>query len=203
MFSFTKKKQKLNSLSNEALFQLYKETESKESFGEIYKRYVTIVYGACLKYMKDKALAKDATMEVFEMLMTKIPEQENIHSINNWIYFVTRNKCITKLRDAKKMPTEELNSNFFEKNTDFHMENEGFLSLYNEGNPGQGENLVLDAIEKLNTEQKACIKAFYLNNKSYKQIEQQLGYPLARVKSHIQNGKRNLKVLLQETQIRT
>lgn len=202
MFSFRKKKQDLSSLSDDALFRLYKETKDKESFGEIYKRYAKLVYGACFKYMKNREEAKDVMMDVFEMLMEKIPKQENINFISTWIYTVTRNKCLIKLREAKKLPKETFEYNFLEKNSDFHMENQGFLRLYNE--EGQDQDEIIQAtIEKLSPEQRACIKAFYLNNMSYKQIEEQLGFPLVKVKSHLQNGKRNLKVLLQETQIRT
>jgi RNA polymerase sigma-70 factor (ECF subfamily) len=40
------------------------------------------------------------------------------------------------------------------------------------------------------------VERFYLHQQSYQQIAEGTGYSLSQVKSHIQNGKRNLKLLL-------
>lgn len=56
------------------------------------------------------------------------------------------------------------------------------------------------ALQLLNEEQLQCITLFYLEKKSYQDITAQTGYPLLKVKSHIQNGKRNLKIMLQRLQ---
>jgi RNA polymerase sigma-70 factor (ECF subfamily) len=57
-----------------------------------------------------------------------------------------------------------------------------------------------DALLKLNKEQQLCVTLFYLEKKSYQQIASQTGYSMMQVKSHIQNGKRNLKLLLERSQ---
>lgn len=203
MIPLWKKKQNLESLTEADLISNYISTKSKDTFGEIYKRYSPIVYGACLKYLKNKEESRDATMDVFESLMEKLPKQKEIRSFNLWIYQVTRNECFSRLKMAKKVTIESLDENFSEENADFFMENEGFLTLINEQDREISDDLLLDAIDQLKPDQKACIKAFYLDELSYKQIEEQLGYPFVKVKSYIQNGKRNLKGILKEAQIRT
>lgn len=199
MIPLWSKKQNFTNLSEEDLISKYIATQSKECFGEIYKRYSPMVYGACLKYLKNKDESYDATMDVFESLMKKLPEQNEIRSFNVWMYHVTKNECFSRLRASKKITIEPLDENFSEKNSDHFMENEGFLTLINEQDRENNEEAVVNALERLKPEQKACIKAFYLDKLSYKQIEEQLGFPLVKVKSYIQNGKRNLKVILQET----
>lgn len=200
MISFRKKKQKLDSLSNEALFQLYASTESKESFSEIYNRFSRIIYGTCLKYLNNRDESSDMTMNIFEDLMHKIPSQKNIQSVDNWVYFVTKNKCITHVRNSKKIIFEPFDEKYIEKRSGLFMENEGFLRLNNREQQDSDE-IISKSIKQLNPEQRACIQAFYLEKKSYKQIETELGFPLVKVKSYIQNGKRNLKTLIENTQI--
>ena len=52
------------------------------------------------------------------------------------------------------------------------------------------------SLEELNPEQKQCLILFYLEKKSYQEISENTGFSLMQVKSYIQNGKRNLKILL-------
>ena len=59
-------------------------------------------------------------------------------------------------------------------------------------------SLLESAIEELNEEQKQCVILFYLQKKSYNEVSEQTGYSLLQVKSYIQNGKRNLKLLLEK-----
>lgn len=203
MISLWNKKQVFSQLSDEELVRLYIAKGDKRCFGEIYNRYSPMVYGACLKYLKNKDEAYDTAMDIFENLMDKLQEQQNIRNFNTWIYQVTKNECFSRIKIAKKTPVESLNEYFIEKSSDHFMENDGFLTLINEQSHVQEENVVMNALNRLKPEQKACVMAFYLDKMSYKQIEDQLGYPFVKVKSHIQNGKRNLKIILEEAQIRT
>jgi RNA polymerase sigma factor (sigma-70 family) len=203
MISLWKKKQALDQLPDEELVRLYITKGDKRYFGEIYKRYSSMVYGTCLKYLKNKDEAYDTAMDIFETLIDKLLQQKNIRNFNIWIYHVTKNECFSRIKIAKKTLIEPLNESFVEKNSDHFMENDGFLTLINEQSHVQEENVVMNAINRLKQEQKACIIAFYLDKMSYKEIEDQLGYSFVKVKSHIQNGKRNLKIILEEAQIRT
>ena len=60
--------------------------------------------------------------------------------------------------------------------------------------------LLETSLPQLNTEQKTCITLFYLQQKSYQQIAETTGYTLLQVKSFIQNGKRNLKIMVEKQQ---
>ena len=59
------------------------------------------------------------------------------------------------------------------------------------------EDKLEDCLKQLKDLQKKCIDLFYLKEKSYLQISSELHVTLNAVKSHIQNGKRNLKICLE------
>jgi RNA polymerase sigma-70 factor (ECF subfamily) len=59
-------------------------------------------------------------------------------------------------------------------------------------------DLLEEAIQELSEEQKLCVNLFYLQKKSYQQITDRTGFTLMQVKSYIQNGKRNLKIILEK-----
>lgn len=190
----------LASRSGEELVLLYQQTRDKSYFGEIYQRYSHLVYGACLKYLKDRDTARDTMMDIFEKLMKKLPQQNEINSLESWLFQVARNECFNRLRQMKKHSVESLDNDFDKKMSESFVENEDFLSLIDNTDVPSLEDRVNNAMNQLKPEQKACVEAFYLKNKSYKEIEKELGFPLKKVKSYIQNGKRNLKSLLLKTQ---
>jgi RNA polymerase sigma-70 factor (ECF subfamily) len=55
-------------------------------------------------------------------------------------------------------------------------------------------------IETLGDEQKQCVKLFYLQEKCYKEITESTGFDMNKVKSYIQNGKRNLKICMEKNE---
>lgn len=70
-----------------------------------------------------------------------------------------------------------------------------------EQDPLQDERMLKDleeAMQHLKKEQKTCIRMFYLQRKSYQSIAEETGFNLLQVKSYIQNGKRNLRLLLEK-----
>jgi len=196
-------RQQLSSLSDEELVSRYATSQERNLLGELYSRYSSLVYGVCLKYLNSKSEAQDAMMDIFADLVGKLPRQEGIRSFRQWLYQVTKHECFSRLRDTKKMPIDSLDKEKFENNPDHFMENDGFLRLIDEQDRGNTEQIVMDAIAQLKPEQSACVTAFYLEELSYKQVADKLNYPLLKVKSYIQNGKRNLKAILMDTQIRT
>lgn len=59
------------------------------------------------------------------------------------------------------------------------------------------EAVLEKCIEHFAGEQKECIRLFYFDNKSYREIAATLKQDEKKVKSHLQNGKRNLKICLE------
>ena len=160
---------------------------------ELFNRYAHLLYGVCIKYLKDTEEAKDAVMEIFGILIEKIPVT-SINYFKGWVYTVTKNHCLMKLRKdgSERKHHDELVQNLNEE----FMESDTFMNLYNEDTTVfQAENLNT-MLNKLNREQEKCLRMMYLENRSYKEITRITGYSLNQVKSYIQNGKRNLKILI-------
>lgn len=100
---------------------------------------------------------------------------------------IAKNHCLMKLRDRQgKVPVELTDTPAEETDREALLQNDVTLDLLEE------------ALEELNAEQQQCVTLFYLEKKSYQEISDREGYSLMQVKSHIQNGKRNLKIALEK-----
>lgn len=179
-----KKRAEINNLSNDELFDLYKKEEQAIYFAELYRRYIPLIYGVCLKYLANKADAQDAVMDLFEDLNQKIMNY-NISSFHSWLYTVTKNHCLLKIRKEKQFHFEDINEAI--------MENGDFFTLSDREQSEEHASALSYCLTELSREQRINIELFYYGNKSYADIVTLTGYSLNKVKSYIQNGKRNLK----------
>ena len=178
----------LNHHTDLELVALYKSSNDKLYVGELYKRYTHLVLGMCIQYYKDKELAKDAVIQIFEKLFEELQKRE-VENFKAWLSFVVRNYCISELRKLKTQ--QERISDYQYLNTQDKEETE----IDSKEKLLQIEKLE-HALNELNPFQKKCIELFYYKNMSYTEIVAITGYSANEVKSYIQNGKRNLKTLL-------
>ncbi|MGV3631847.1 MAG: RNA polymerase sigma factor [Bacteroidota bacterium] len=181
MFSF--KRNKYRQLSDTELTQVLKLEQDKLALSVIYERYAHLVLGTCLKYLKDEAEAQDLTSKIFEELVPKVVRHE-ITYFKAWLYRVVKNECLMHLRKNQYLFVRNDFADTPEANTEDKQAKERKIELLEE------------AIGQLNKEQAESIRLFYLENKSYTEISGELKLDLNKVKSYIQNGKRNLKNLL-------
>ncbi|MBU0488573.1 MAG: sigma-70 family RNA polymerase sigma factor [Bacteroidetes bacterium] len=164
----------------------YRKTGKPEYLGVLFSRYSQLVFGLCMKYLHDPETAKDMVMQIFESLTESLKAKE-INSFSSWLYSVGRNQCLMYLRtNARRNAREEKFS--YENSDTADSEDENVRQI-------SDENLE-SAIESLNEKQKLCIRMFFFGEKSYRTISQETGFPENEIKSHIQNGKRNLKNIL-------
>jgi len=171
----------------------YKESFDNEVIGELYTRYNHIVFGISLKYLKDTDDAQDALLEVFNNLFEYLIKYQ-IDDFKSWLLTVTRNYCLKFLKEKSKHTPIEY-AHIQSLSVDF-MENEQQIDHHNEKEK-QYKQLEY-AITKLKPKQQQCISLFYLEDKSYYEISENTGYPIKKVKSYIQNGKRNLQLLMNQ-----
>jgi RNA polymerase sigma-70 factor (ECF subfamily) len=175
--------------SDSDLLQRYKSTHNLGVLAELFLRYQPLVYGVCLKYLRSRDEAKDATMQLFEKLTTILKTHEVEH-FKSWLYITTRNHCLMQIRAGKSKFTEDLDPE--------SMENQYFLNHESEPDMESDLSKLEKCIETLNTEQKKCVTLFYIQEKCYKEIADSTGFELKNVKSYIQNGKRNLKICMEQ-----
>lgn len=180
---------------DELLLESYLKSGEMDLLGVLYNRYTHLVYGICLKYFKDRFKSQDGVIDVFENVVKDI-ERFEIKNFKSWLYVVAKNHCLMELRKEKS----ERNKNEHFLATEF-MESTTQLHPIDEVDNENLEKQLKDCIEKLKIEQRKCIKLFYFENKCYKEIAQKLKTDELKVKSGIQNGKRNLKICLENHKV--
>jgi RNA polymerase sigma-70 factor (ECF subfamily) len=181
----------IKSSEDSVLLAEFIETQNLDVLGELYNKYIHLVYGVCLKYFKDREKSQDAVSSIFEKLITDIGDSK-IENFKSWLYVVTKNFCLMELR--KEQSQKRRHDQF---SADSFMESTQTLHPIDEERNDDVEAQLKKCIEKLKNEQKACIELFYFQDKCYKEIAQQLKIEEKKVKSFIQNGKRNLKICLE------
>lgn len=181
-------------LPDKDLVLLYKQTNDLKVLGDLYQRYMDLLYGVCLKYFKDTEIAKDAVLSIFEELITKLQKHE-VENFKNWVYQVAKNHCLMQLRKDKKFSKAQIDPDI--------MQNEEIVHL--NGELEKEENLKqLDyCLGQLNKEQREVLELFYLQQKCYKEIVHQTGIEWNTVRSFIQNGKRNLKICMDKQKLQS
>jgi RNA polymerase sigma-70 factor (ECF subfamily) len=189
-------KTNISVLSDIELINLYKDKGDKGIIGELYKRYTRFAFLICMKYLKDEEHSKDAVMQVFEKLFEDL-RRHPITNFKSWLHSVLKNHCLHIIRDnAYKLIKEKEAIISYES----LMENQ--LHLYQDIDDGfeQRINNLEMELCNLSHEQRVCVELFYLKDKCYQEVAEITGYTMNQVKSHIQNGKRNLKISLQRNE---
>ncbi len=186
-------RRKRRTTSDEDLLADYLKHRDMAILGELYERHMHLVYGACLKYFKNREKSKDAVIQLFEKLVVEIHKHE-IRNFKSWLFVVTKNHCLMALRKTKT--GKEISFANEDEMVSF-MENEADLHPIDMEPDERNEQALKECIEKLKNEQKNCIRLFYFENKSYHEICSLLKLEEKKVKSFIQNGKRNLKICLE------
>lgn len=182
----------IKSLDDNDLVAKYRQTGDNVFVGELYERYTHLVYGVCMKYLENREDSRDATVEIFVKLLDDL-KKHDVGNFKGWLYSVAKNHCLMKFRKDKNRIENrpELQAELaivMEWDTNQHLLSEDAIQ--------QQQLSVEDAITQLPPEQKLCIQLFYMQEKSYQQVMELTGFDFNQVKSYIQNGKRNLKNLI-------
>ena len=181
-------------LTDKELVTQYKGSGDMSVLGELYQRYMDLVFGVCLKYFKDTERARDGVMDIFHELNKKLRQHE-VDNFKGWLHVLARNYCLMQLRSPRNMKTTEFKPAFMYSEQNTHLNGE---ALEKEENFKKLEQ----CMETLPAEQRETVRLFYLENKCYNEIAEITGYDWNKVRSYIQNGKRNLKICIEEKQLK-
>ena len=172
-----------------SLIAQYKRTGNLEVLGALYNRYMHLVYGVCLNYFKEEEASKDAVMQIFEELVVKLKLHE-VQNFKSWLHVLTRNHCLMAIRKASKNNTVSIE--------DVFVENADFVHLDIEDTKEKQLTVMEKCMATLPEEQRISVDLFYLQEKCYKEVAEITGFEMLKVKSYIQNGKRNLNICLEK-----
>lgn len=186
---FIKNNARIEEQDDTALIARYKSGGDVEVLGVLYNKYMHLVFGVCLNYLKDEEQSKDAVMQIFEELIGKLKIHE-VQNFKSWLHVLTRNHCLMALRKQSKQNTISIDDTFVE-NTDF-------VHLDMDDTKEKKLTVMEKCMETLPDEQRLSVDLFYLQEKCYKEVADITGYDMLKVKSYIQNGKRNLKICIEK-----
>jgi RNA polymerase sigma-70 factor (ECF subfamily) len=178
----------ISQLSDNELITRYQLKKDIDCIAELYKRYTGFVFSVSMKYLKSEEKSTDAVLDIFEDLIEKLLVH-NVENFRAWLYSVTKNYCMLYFRSLKQEINREIGHDLIN-----HAEASDTENFYCEKNL----QLMEDCMGKLKSEQRLCIDLFFIQEKSYVEIGEITGFSLNQVKSFIQNGKRNLKLLMEE-----
>ena len=177
--------------SDEELLGKFRLSGNLDLLGELFARHMHLVYGVSLKYFKDRDEAQDAVMNIFEKLITDLPKHK-VQNFKSWLYVLTKNHCLMEIRSRKstdrKLEGLKIEQEFMESADEMHPIDREDNSI---------EDALKNCIEKLKSEQKQCIELFYYKKLCYQEVAEKLNMDEKKVKSYLQNGKRNLKICLE------
>ena len=179
----------LSGKTDKELVAVFTSTLDIQFAGELYNRYADLIYGVCLKYLKHPENAQDSAVAVFEELVSKIPKH-TIENFKGWLYMLTKNHCLMRIRSGKKAHTVNIDAELMQSEDPTHLD--GVLE--------KEENLVqLEyCMGELAIEQRQAVALFYIEGKCYNEISALTGIEWNKVRSYIQNGRRNLKLCIEK-----
>ena len=174
-------------ITDTELLERYYSDKDNQWLGLVLQRYTVLLLGVCMKYLKNEEEARDAVQQIFLKSITELNKYK-VAYLKSWLYMVAKNHCLMKLRDKNIFIPVEETIQLTSPESDWQelLEKEATLSLLEK------------SLEELNPEQKSCVTLFYLQKRSYQEIVNSTGFSLLQVKSYIQNGKRNLKILVEK-----
>ena len=176
-------------INDQQLLSNFRADKNNHWLGVLLQRYTLLLLGVCMKYLKNEEEAKDAVQQIFLKTITELHKYD-VEYFKSWLYMVAKNHCLMKLRDRPgrivDIKEQMIVSSEEDSNIKVHLFKDKQLEL------------VTSSLDELNPEQKLCVTLFYLEKRTYQDIADKTGYSLMQVKSYIQNGKRNLKILLEK-----
>ena len=177
-------------LPDKELVSRFKASGNLDILAILFQRYMDLLYGVCLKYLKQPEPSRDAVMQIFEELVVKLKKHE-VDNFKSWLYTLAKNHCLMQLRTPKNLKTTEFKIDSMQSEEDVHLNG----ALQREENLEKLER----CLQTLSAEQKITVEVFYLQNKCYNEIAAITGLEWNKVRSYIQNGRRNLKICMEKT----
>ncbi len=177
-------------LTDQELLEQFYADHDNEWLGILLQRYTLLLLGVCMKYLKNEDEAKDSVQQVFLKVIQELHKYK-VEYFKSWLYMVAKNHCLMRLREKQGKITAEINDKL---TTHPQEETDRQLLLNND----RTLDMMEEALKELNPEQRQCVTLFYLEKKSYQEVSDETGYSLLQVKSYIQNGKRNLKIMIEK-----
>ncbi|MBL8228224.1 MAG: RNA polymerase sigma factor [Bryobacterales bacterium] len=154
----------------------------EEAFETLVTIYQHKVYRLALTMLRNPQAAEDATQETFLRVWKALPGFRGDSEISTWIYSIARNRCLSMLnRSSSKC---EIGMEELPEQTAPPHDPDPFPTL-------------MEALGQLDGRQREAVALFYLEDKSYEEMSQQMGIPIGSVKTYLHRARRVLATFFQ------
>jgi RNA polymerase sigma factor (sigma-70 family) len=181
---------KYANISDQELLSRFYDDHNNEWLGILLQRYTLLLLGVCMKYLKNEEEAKDSVQQVFLKVIQELNKYK-VEYFKSWLYMVAKNHCLMRLREKQGKIMTELD----DRHSSTALDETSHDKLLEDD---RAMLLMEQSLRELSPEQQQCVTLFYLQKKSYQEISEITGYSMLQVKSYIQNGKRNLRILIEK-----
>lgn len=188
---------KYTQLSDEQIVDKYQSGYDVYYAALLFERYNEMTVSLALNYLKNETDAEDAVMESFEIMVADL-KKADIKNFGGWYYSVVRNHLLKVKRKREKHSSVDLIEGYH----DSAGEDPGFKTILNDDRV-DGDELISETLNELKPMQGKCLQLFYLEGVSYKEIALKLNISEKEVKSHVQNGKRKMKIILENKNVKS
>jgi len=184
------KDDKYDHISDQGLLDKFYEEKDNQWLGILLQRYTLLLLGVCMKYLKNEEEAKDCVQQIFLKVIQEL-QKYKVDYFKSWLYMVAKNHSLMRIREKQGKTTAELTDRLSATPQE---ESDRTKMLLND----HTLSLMEEALQELNPEQRECVTLFYLQKKTYQEVSEATGFSMLQVKSYIQNGKRNLRILIEK-----
>ncbi len=176
----------LDGMTDQRLLELYRTSNDAKYMAVLYARYLDMIYGLCLRYTPNAMEAEDYCQNIYIKLLDKMQKMQP-DNFRAFLYTLVRNYCIDQTRKVIGKNVEIFPDRDMHLSVDPRQEGEDL------NEKERVEAILTICLGELRDEQRACIKQFYFENRTYVNIAKQLNLQVSQVRSYLQNGRRNLK----------
>lgn len=169
----------------------------QKAFNELFLQFKNRVFNTSLSYLQDAAEAEEITQDVFIEIFESAIKFEGKSSPNTWIYRITVNKCLDRLRFLKRKKRFAFVTSIFKPETGQILHDKPVFD-----HPGvklenkEHAQVLFKALDELPENQKTAFILSQVEELSQKEIAETMGISVKAVESLIQRAKGNLRRLL-------
>jgi RNA polymerase sigma-70 factor (ECF subfamily) len=164
------------------------------AFDLVVPAYKDRVFRLAWSILRDRAAAEDATQETLVRVWKALPGFDGRAALGTWIYAITRNTCLMELR--RRRPTVS-----FDDPDSAEAQHAAASVATGPAEDPERDNL-LRLVGQLPANQQEAVRLFYLEDRSYETVSEQLGMPLGTVKNLLHRARKRLMELARPAEVK-
>lgn len=185
----------LSRFDDTELVELYKKNPDTSLIEELYNRYSKRVYWWALKFLGNRLEAEEMVHDIFAAMMSGMLDLYQAREgakFSSWLYRCVGNQCMKIVRKRNEVIFNQVEVVDVPEALIIDLEVEVIAKEWNEQ--------LTSALNRLNQMQRVCCMRFYWDGMRYDEIAEELGITHDQVRSHLQNGLRNLRIIFGRSQ---